>query len=188
MPASAAQQQSTANLLKVPVSLSGCICFFLFLHFSAVIFFSCNCFAGPRLFVAVRFRMGRCAVCVARPAIAIAVGVLNNTAIRQRAGRGAAASTCPDLARLALELGSVYGLKPRLPYGQGDDLYYCKMQRLGIRNSTATRSHTVPLAAWGTGPRKTATAAIVPTTVSHGQVIGGTGRSPRWWSNRPRRG
>ena len=30
---------------------------------------------------------------------------------------------------------------------QGEDLYYCKMQRLGIRNSTAIRSHVVPLAA-----------------------------------------
>ena len=36
--------------------------------------------------------------------------------------------------------------------GEGEDLYCCKMQRLGIRNLTAIRSHAVPLAAWGTGP------------------------------------
>ena len=41
---------------------------------------------------------------------------------------------------------------------------------LGIRNSTAIRSHVIPLAAWGTGPRKPRpTAAILLTPpVSHG--------------------
>ena len=59
----------------------------------------------------------------------------------------------PDIAA-----GTLGACRQRRPSGREPlrekDLYYCKMQRLGIRNSTAIRSHVVPLATWGTRSRR----------------------------------